>query len=794
MSCLLAIHVTLPAFFILTVAVWAAEGGAKPDGKIDFQRQIQPLLAKHCYECHGSETQEAGFRLDLRDKALLGGDSGPAIVPGDPAGSQLFDRITATDEDERMPPTWSETSPLAPQAIELFRRWIVEGANWPAAFRAERITSDHWAYQPLGRNAPPEVKNTQWIRNGIDNFVLARLEAAGIDPSEEADRHTLIKRLFYDLIGLPPEPEQVDPFVDDRSPDAYEKLVNRLLASPRFGERWGRHWLDKARFADSDGYEKDNPRPDAWRWRDWVIDAVNRDMPFDEFTVRQLAGDLLPEAGPIDRLATAFHRQTLTNTEGGVDQEEFRVAAVKDRVDTTGAIWLGLTVGCAQCHSHKYDQITQREYYQLFAFFNNGDEATAEVPTSDEATARYEEAKKKHDAKSADLAAKLADRREALSETLPFWEAKLRTKLEAVPEKPVEFPPLEILSAKSDGGATLERLDDGSYLAGGANPDRATYTIIAKSGLGEISGVRLQTLTHDSLPQQGPGRVDHGNFVLSEFRVETSKTEDFKQIAAIEFAGAEADHAQAGWPPTGAIDGRTDTGWAVAPQFGRDHWAVFVAGSPLGSEGTKYLKITLSFQYGSRHTLGRFRLKARAGSKPSDGLPSELVEALAAVPDRRSEGQKRVLLDYSLSQDSVGKKLLQEIAEHEKKEPRRPVVAARVIAQRCTEPRRNFVLNRGDFLQPTIEVSPNTLEVLPPLKPRSPEALPDRLDLAHWVVDPANPLPPRVAVNHLWPIFSAKGSCRRSTISAPAASHPRTRNCWTGLPAALSLPDGAGKK
>ncbi|MEE3220715.1 MAG: DUF1549 and DUF1553 domain-containing protein, partial [Planctomycetota bacterium] len=227
--------------------------------------------------------------------------------------------------------------------------------------------------------------------NEIDFFVLARLETAGISPSPAADRHTLIKRLYCDLIGLPPEPAVVDAFVDDRSPQAYEMLVDRLLASAHFGERWGRHWLDKARYADSDGYEKDRPRPNAWRYRDWVIDAVNNDMPFDQFTIEQLAGDLLPSAAPMQHLATAFHRQTLTNTEGGADQEQFRVEAVFDRVETTGIAWLGMTVGCARCHSHKYDQISQHEYYRLFAFFNSGAESNTNVPKGkDNGTAKQE--------------------------------------------------------------------------------------------------------------------------------------------------------------------------------------------------------------------------------------------------------------------------------------------------------------------------------------------------------------------------------------------------------------------
>ncbi len=252
------------------------------------------------------------------------------------------------------------------------KQWVAGGARF----------EQHWAYRPFDPGPPPAVQDPSWCRNVIDRYVLARLERQGVTPSPEADRYTLIKRLYYDLLGLPPSMREADAFADDESPAAYTQLVDRLLSSPHFGERWGRHWLDKARYADSDGYEKDNPRPDAWRYRDWVLNAINRDLPFDRFTVEQLAGDLLPDCDEMARLATAFNRQTLTNTEGGTDQEEFRVAAVMDRTETLGTVWLALTVGCARCHSHKYDTITQDEYYQLFAFFNNGDETTIEVAAS----------------------------------------------------------------------------------------------------------------------------------------------------------------------------------------------------------------------------------------------------------------------------------------------------------------------------------------------------------------------------------------------------------------------------
>ena len=384
------------AMVSICVGVSGVSVAAEDDADVvSFVRDIQPIFAEKCLLCHGADDQEAGLRLDSFEAATATLESDErAIVPGDVDASELIRRITTDEEDERMPP---EGDPLSKEQIEKLRDWITAGAKYET----------HWSYRPLRVNDPPKVKDPSRVHNDVDRYVVARLEEQNIAPSREANRTTLIKRLYYDLVGLLPRPKEVDDFVDDKSPDAYEKLVDRLLASRHFGERWGRHWLDKARYADSDGYEKDSIRPNAWRYRDWVIDAVNADMPLDQFAIEQLAGDLLPDAKPEQRLATAFHRQTLTNREGGVDQEEFRVAAVHDRTETVGTIWMALTVGCARCHSHKYDQITQREYYQLFAFFNNGDETNTSVPKSSSQLAQYNETKKRYDVNLAKLEAEL---------------------------------------------------------------------------------------------------------------------------------------------------------------------------------------------------------------------------------------------------------------------------------------------------------------------------------------------------------------------------------------------------
>ncbi len=354
---------------------WSATTAASAGELVDFARDIQPILAKHCVRCHGPKKHEGGLRLDVRRRAFLGGDTGSAIVANHSAKSELYKRIVAA-EDKRMPPS---DPPLSEKQITLLRSWIDQGAAWPDPLAGKETYEAHWAFRPVQRPAPPEVKNQPQVKNPIDAFLLARLEAKGMKLAPPAEPRTLIRRLYLDLIGLPPTPPEVEAFMNAPQTPV-EKVVDRLLASPHFGERWGRHWLDLARFAESDGYENDNLRPDAWRFRDWVIDAVNRDVPFDQFTIEQLAGDLLPEATLAQKTAAGLHRHTLWNSAASADKEEFRTLAIKDRADTTAAAWMGLTLGCAKCHSHKYDPISQREYYQLYAFFNNTNHQDLAIP------------------------------------------------------------------------------------------------------------------------------------------------------------------------------------------------------------------------------------------------------------------------------------------------------------------------------------------------------------------------------------------------------------------------------
>jgi hypothetical protein len=354
----------LPALLAAAVALHIGTAGASEPGRVDFARQVRPILAESCFECHGPDPKgrKGDLRLDSRADAFADRGGYCAVVPGHPEESELIARITSGDPEELMPPAHSRRK-LTRDQVALLRRWVAEGAAW----------SDHWSFTPPRRPEVPGVTDHGWCRNPIDRFILARLERDGIHPSPEADRATLLRRLSLDLLGLPPTPEEVDAFLSDSRPDAYDRLVDRLISSPRFGERWARPWLDLVRYADSDGYEDDRYRPDAWRYRDWVIDAGNQDLSFDRFTVAQLAGDLAPGASLDDRIAAGFHRMTMFNrsAKGRDNEEEFRVKTAKDRAATTATAWLGLTFGCAECHTHKYDPLPQRDYYRFYAFFDN---------------------------------------------------------------------------------------------------------------------------------------------------------------------------------------------------------------------------------------------------------------------------------------------------------------------------------------------------------------------------------------------------------------------------------------
>src|SRR5262245_24586564 len=489
---------------VALVGLFRSAAAQEKQPPVDFNREVRAILSKNCYACHGpdDEHRKAGLRLDVRDAALKTLETGAqAIVPGRIDDSELVARITSDDPAERMPPKESGRV-LTPTEISILKRWIAEGASY----------AEHWSFVKPVRPALPPVKRAAWPRNGIDYFILARLDQAGLTPSAEADRYALIRRLSLDLRGLPPTPQEVAAFVNDQRGDAYEKLIDRLLDDPAFGERWARMWLDLARYADSKGLGSD-PLRTIWRYRDWVIDAFNANMPFDRFTIEQIAGDLLPDASLEQRIATAFHRNTMTNTEGGTDDEEFRVAAVKDRVDTTMQVWMGMTLGCAKCHNHKFDPFSQNEYYQYFAIFNQTadndqpDESPVIPATTSEINSKLQEI----DGRIAELKKQLDVSTPELTAAQEQWETPLRIE--------PKWTVLEPADLKAESGATFRKIDDGSILAEGAAAANDVYTISARTQLKGLTAFRIEAIPDPSLPQGGAGRSPDGNFVLSRIGV-----------------------------------------------------------------------------------------------------------------------------------------------------------------------------------------------------------------------------------------------------------------------------------
>lgn len=592
----------------LMVMAWVVAptvSAAEAPSPVSFRRDIRPILSNACYACHGPDEaqRQAGLRLDQHEAALAELDSGEtAIVPGDSAASALYQRISESDASLRMPPEDHEIQ-LSPAQIELIRRWIDQGADWQA----------HWSFVPPARLEPPDVEQSQWPRNAIDHFILDRLESEGLQPSAEADRETLVRRLTFDLTGLPPTPAEVDAFLQDDSPEAYERLVDRLLNSPRYGEHMARYWLDAARYGDTHGLHLDNERA-MWVYRNWVIDAFDANMPFDQFTIEQLAGDLLPEPSQDQLIATGFNRCNVTTSEGGSIDEEYYVRYAVDRVETTSTVFMGLTTGCAACHDHKFDPISQREFYGLFAFFNSLTEKAMDgnavapppvikVPSDEQETQRAE-----LNARRAELRAELTAPDEALDQAQRAWESEVAGRYGD------QWQPIEVSQATSSGGATLRSLDDGSWLAEGTNPSRDVYEIVASTTSAPIVAVRLEALTHESLPDQGPGRSSNSNFVLSEFELEAAPLASPEAFQPVAWSHARADHSQAQgeYFIAKAIDGVVDAsnGWAVSGyERHENRVAVFNPAAPIAFEGGAVLRFRLRHESQfSQHAIGRFRL------------------------------------------------------------------------------------------------------------------------------------------------------------------------------------------
>ena len=721
------------ARFLLPLAISLA--AAQAEDAPDFARDIRPVLEKRCFECHGEKKQKGGLRLDRTADILRGGDSSSApFVAGRSAESEMFKRATSDDDDEKMPPKGDR---LNAEQIAKLKSWIDAGAKLPDD--GSTSGAKHWAYVKPESRPLPGVKDAAWCRNGIDRWVLARLEKEGQRPSPEADKAVLLRRVSLDLTGLPPTLPEVDAFLGDPAPDAYEKAVDRLLASPAYGERRARPWLDLARYADTNGYEKD-ARRSLWPWRDWVIDAFNRDLPFDRFTIEQIAGDLLPDATQAQKIATGFHRNTMSNTEGGTDDEEFRYEAVVDRVNTTFGVWMGTTMACAQCHNHKYDPFLTKEYYQAMAFLNSTEDSDKddERPTM-KVFAPGQQAQLEN------LRATQRDAERAVNDFVarPIFALE-QAVWEAEAKAVTKWEPLEILTLKSEAGATLTKTGDNAVLASGLSPAQDSYTVTAKASLKGITAFRIEALTDDSLPKKGPGRSADGNIILTEFKVTADG-------APVDLKWPSADFQQDGWPVAAALDGKSETGWAWAPQFGKPHFASFTTAAPLGdgSETTLAFRLEHQNQQWGQHVLGKFRLLATNSAEPNNvPVPADIAKLLAQSAEVRDEKGHTKLREYFRS---VAPELrpLADAASAAKKaadefEKALPITS---VMTELPKPRTTKRHVRGAYLSTAEEVQPATPAALHAFRK---DASANRLGFARWLVDRENPLTARVVVNRFW--------------------------------------------
>ena len=725
----------------------------------DFSRDVRPILSQHCFKCHGPDdkARKGRLRLDVRESATTETKSGGiALIPGKPDQSELVTRIFSTDEDELMPPP-SAKRPLTAEQKDILRRWVAAGAEY----------QQHWAFVRPKQVDPPAVKHSGWPRNAIDRFILARLEAAGLAPSPAADPATLCRRLYLDLTGLPPTPAEQDAFIQSalRDPQsAIESLADKLLASPRYGERWARRWLDLARYADTNGYEKDRPRS-IWPYRDWVINALNADKPFDQFTIEQIAGDMLPpvagspEATLDQRIATGFHRNTMLNEEGGIDPNEFRFHAMTDRVATTGVTWLGLTLGCAQCHTHKFDPITHREYYQLMAFMNNADEPDVDIPQPGAEEQRIKNAAlaltliaglpEKWAAKTAATAAtaaKAAKPAVPLDEKFSGWLTRERART-------VTWTALRPSSAKSNL-PLLTIQSDASVFASGDVSKSDTYELHFRDVPAGVTAILLEALPDPRLPAHGPGTTYYegpkGDFFIGEFQLSADGQ-------PVKFAGATESYAKNNFgknPASAALmlDGDPQTGWSTAGRMGERHTAVLTLPSPAPAARDWTLKLVMGRHYAC--SIGRFRISVTTDASPAVArdLPQE-ADALLLLPDeklsaaQRAQLREKFLMSLPELQDDAAR-------IRSLRKPLQPPITLGFRERPPEHPRPTFIHNRGEYLQPTDPVKPGIPAFLTPLPPGADR---DRLAFARWLVSPENPLTARVTVNRQWAAFFGRG-------------------------------------
>jgi hypothetical protein len=738
---------------------------AEPE--IEFNRDIRPILSDNCFACHGPDARkrQAGLRLDVEADARQALQSGArAIVPGHSDQSELVARIVSREPTEVMPPPETGKT-LSPVQVDLLKRWIDGGARWEG----------HWAFLPIRRPVPPAASAPQFVRNGIDQFILAGLAHQGLDHAPAADKVTLLRRVHFDLVGLPPKPEEVETFLRDQSPEAYERVVDRLLESRHFGERMAMFWLDLVRYADSVGYHGDQPMS-VTPYRDYVIDSFNANLPFDQFTIEQLAGDLLPNSTRSQKIAAGYNRLGMMSAEGGVQDKEYLAKYIAERVRNVSGAWLGVTLGCCECHDHKFDPFTTREFYQFEAFFADIQErglysgsdqtgawgSSMPVPEPDQ-----ERELTRLDGELAKLKTQLEQPSPELAAAQLAWEAKQSAA--------VAWQPLEISTAQSREQAELKILEDRSVLAGGARAATDIYTLTSIKIPAGTTALKLEVLPDDSLQAKGPGRADNGNFVLTELVVQRQRPG--AEPAVLELQNASASHEQKShaekhpdkvWSAASAVDGDgrgAEWGWAILDEAGRSNHAVFELKSDLQLADGESLVIELRQNHPNPgHLLGRFRLLASTAPRPVKangvGLARNIRDLLAISPAERSDQQKGELAAYYRTIAPELQTVRDQLAMLQKQRDELNRKIRITLITVAVEPRMVRVLGRGNWMDETGDV----------VQPGLPSALAGaaasdrrltRLDLAKWVVSPQNPLTSRVLVNRLWKQFFGAGLSRK---------------------------------
>ncbi len=715
----------------------------------DFNREVRPVLAQYCFKCHGMDEhgRKGKLRLDTYEGAVSKGKSGElAIVPGKPEASEVMKRLLSKDEDEMMPPP--STKAVMPDAAkELIRTWIASGAKY----------QQHWAYAP-----PKQAQLPKADVHPIDAFVQARLEKEQLKQSPEADGYTLVRRLYLDLTGLPPTPEEADAFVNDKNPKAYEALVDKLLSSKTYGERWARRWLDLARYADTNGFEKDRQRA-IWPYRDWVVNALNADMPFDQFTITQLAGDMLPKATPDDLIATGFHRNTMLNEEGGIDPNEYRFYAMVDRVAVTSTTWMGLTMNCCQCHTHKYDPIEHSEFYKTMALLNNADEPTYNIDTPEIKAQQADRAKRITELEAA-LPAKFPGGKEALEKKLTEWVAS----------ESKEASHWQVLrpSKMTTSMPHLELQPNGFILGSGDISKSDTYDLAFDTPIKGVRALRIEVESHPSLPNDGPGLTYYegplGGFFISELHImkngervkvasadETnSDQEDKISDAAPAKPKAKGKAAKAKEQSTAMAtqDSEMSSGWQVLGGAGQHHAAVFVFEKPIDIDSAFALK--MQFERHFACPLGNFRISVTTSDHASAlRLPSDVEELLCKDIAGLSKGERDRLQQQFLESTPETQAAAKQLKQLRANTPRgQPTLVMR--ERPASNPRPTFRHHRGEYLSPKEEVKPGVPAFLPQLPAGEPAS---RLTFAKWLTSPENPLTARVTVNRQWQAFFGRG-------------------------------------